>query len=58
MIDREEAIAKGISLLKEDDILLLLGKGNEDYIEINQIKYPFKDREIAEKYLKNRLYNL
>jgi len=49
--DRKEAIKKGISLLKNNDILLILGKGHENYQIINNKKYYFNDKEIALKYL-------
>ena len=49
--DREEAIKYGISLLEKDDIFLVLGKGDEDYIEVNNKKIPFKDKNIILKYL-------
>jgi UDP-N-acetylmuramyl tripeptide synthase len=31
--------------------LLVLGKGDEDYIEVNSKKIPFKDKNIILKYL-------
>ena len=33
-INRKKAIIKGIQMLKKGDILLILGKGHEDYQEI------------------------
>jgi len=49
--DREEAIKRGISLLNNDDILLVLGKGHEDYQIIGHEKVPFSDLEIIKKYI-------
>ena len=43
---REEAIAYGVDKLKRGDILLVAGKGGEEYQEIMGIKYPFKDNDI------------
>lgn len=40
---REEAIAYGIKNLKEGDILLIAGKGAEEYQEIMNVKYPYSD---------------
>ncbi len=45
--NRKKAIIKGISLLKENDILLILGKGHEDYQIIGHDKIHFSDKEIV-----------
>ena len=47
--NREKAIKKGIQKLKKNDILLLLGKGHEDYQIINGCKYHFSDMEVVLK---------
>lgn len=44
--DRRDAIFKAVSMAKERDILLIAGKGHEDYQEINGIKYKFNDRDV------------
>ncbi|WP_281951948.1 UDP-N-acetylmuramoyl-L-alanyl-D-glutamate--2,6-diaminopimelate ligase [Nitrosophilus kaiyonis] len=49
--DRKEAIKKAIKNLKSDEILLILGKGDETYQEINGKKIPFDDREIVRESL-------
>lgn len=46
---RKAAIEKGISISSEQDILLVAGKGHEDYQEIKDVKYPFSDREIVQE---------
>jgi UDP-N-acetylmuramoyl-L-alanyl-D-glutamate--2,6-diaminopimelate ligase len=43
--NREEAIKKGIQMLKENDILLILGKGHETYQIIGDKKIDFDDKE-------------
>lgn len=50
--NRKKAILKGIQKLTKGDILLILGKGHEDYQEINGIKYHFNDKEIVNKYIR------
>ena len=45
--DRKAAIARGIALAQTGDIVVLAGKGHEDYQEIQGIKHPFDDYEIA-----------
>ena len=51
ILNRAKAIKKGIQLLKENDILLVLGKGHENYQIIGNKKYPFSDYEQVKKYL-------
>ena len=44
-INRKKAIKRGIQLLKKNDILLLLGKGHENYQIIKNNKINFDDKE-------------
>jgi 16S rRNA (cytosine1402-N4)-methyltransferase len=53
--NREEAIKKGIEMLKSNDILLILGKGHETYQIIGKEKLPFDDWELAKKYISSFL---
>jgi UDP-N-acetylmuramoyl-L-alanyl-D-glutamate--2,6-diaminopimelate ligase len=53
--DRERAIADAVSMAKSDDIILIAGKGHEDYQIIGREKINFDDREIAGKYIKVKL---
>ena len=50
--NRGLAIKKAISLLKEKDILLILGKGHETSIIVKNENIPFNDREETEKIIK------
>jgi UDP-N-acetylmuramoyl-L-alanyl-D-glutamate--2,6-diaminopimelate ligase len=43
--DRKEAIRTAIRLAKSGDIILVAGKGHENYQEIQGVKYPFHDKE-------------
>ena len=52
IVNRKKAIRKSIQMLRKNDILLLLGKGHEDYQIIKDKKYPFSDKEIVLKYLR------
>lgn len=47
IINRKDAIRKGIALLNNEDTLLILGKGHENYQLIGSIKYHFDDVEIV-----------
>ncbi len=44
--DRKEAIKTAVSIAKKGDIILLAGKGHENYQDIKGVKYPFDDKEI------------
>ena len=44
--NRESAIIRGIQLMKKSDILLVLGKGHEEYQIIGNKKYDFSDEKI------------
>jgi UDP-N-acetylmuramoyl-L-alanyl-D-glutamate--2,6-diaminopimelate ligase len=43
--DREEAIALAVAVLRPGDLLLVAGKGHEDYQIIGRERLPFDDRE-------------
>lgn len=53
--DRKQAIIRGINMLEEDDILLLSGKGHENYQIIEGEKVYFSDKETAEEAAKDLL---
>ncbi|MGM9970744.1 MAG: UDP-N-acetylmuramoyl-L-alanyl-D-glutamate--2,6-diaminopimelate ligase [Anaeroplasma sp.] len=48
--DRKEAIIYALNKMNDDDILLILGKGCEDYIDMNGVKIPYSDYEVIEEY--------
>ena len=45
--DRKDAIRYCITNAKEGDMIVLLGKGHEDYQEIKGVKYHFDEREVV-----------
>ncbi len=49
--NRKAAIRKAIEDLQKDEVLLILGKGDETYQEINGKKISFDDREIVRELL-------
>ena len=51
--DRTDAIRCAISLLQKGDILVLAGKGHEEYQLIGREKIPFSDKNIIQDVLKN-----
>ena len=52
ILDRAKAIEKGISLLKEHDLLLILGKGHEEVMIIKDQRIPMNDKQIVIDLLK------
>lgn len=50
--DRHMAIEKACELAKNNDYILLAGKGHENYQEVNGVKTHFDDMEELQKYLK------
>lgn len=51
--DRKEAIAYVISHGEPGDVIVLAGKGHEDYQEIHGKKYPMDERVIIQEYLES-----
>lgn len=49
--DRAQAIEQAIGNAQAADTVLLAGKGHEPYQEINGVKYPFSDVEVAQRAL-------
>jgi UDP-N-acetylmuramoyl-L-alanyl-D-glutamate--2,6-diaminopimelate ligase len=49
--DRREAIKTAIRLAPEKSIVLVAGKGHEDYQEVKGVKHHFDDKEIIKEYL-------
>lgn len=52
--DRKEAINKALKLKEKDDLVVILGKGDENTQEIKGVKYPFSDKAIVNEILKNQ----
>ena len=50
-IDRPTAIRKGLDMIGKNDVLLILGKGHEDYQIIGHTKHHLDDAEEVRKYL-------
>lgn len=50
--NRRDAVRRGIDLLKDEDVLLILGKGYETYNIVNNEKVPVDDIKAINEYLK------
>lgn len=47
--DRKEAIRQAVNLLEKEDILLIAGKGHENYQQIGETRYPFSDQRTVQE---------
>jgi UDP-N-acetylmuramoyl-L-alanyl-D-glutamate--2,6-diaminopimelate ligase len=52
--NREKAIEYALDYCREKDVLLMAGKGGEDYQEIMGIKYPFNDQDMVIRILRQK----
>ena len=53
IVDRKEAIRTACMLAKKGDVILVAGKGHEDYQDIKGVKHHFDDKEILHEIFKN-----
>lgn len=51
--NRREAIRYALNIAKKDDVVVLAGKGHENYQEINGIKHPFDEKIIVAEILED-----
>ena len=52
--ERKQAIETGINSAKKGDIILLAGKGHEEYQDIQGIKHPFNEYEIVNTFIQKK----
>ncbi len=46
IVDRKEAIKTACMMAQKDDVILVAGKGHEDYQEVKGVKHHFDDKEV------------
>lgn len=51
--DRKEAIRTACMLAQPNDVVLVAGKGHENYQEIKGVKHHFDDKEVIREYFEN-----
>ena len=49
IVDRREAIRTACMMAQKGDVILIAGKGHEDYQEIKGVKHHFDDREVVKE---------
>ncbi len=54
--DRTEAIHYALDHAKAGDIIILIGKGHEEYQEIKGVKHYYNEREVIEEYANSRTF--
>ena len=47
IVDRKEAIRTAAMMAEKGDVILIAGKGHEDYQEVKGVKHHFDDREVV-----------
>ena len=47
IVEREQAIKTACALANEGDVILIAGKGHEDYQDVKGVKHHFDDREVV-----------
>ena len=54
VVDRKQAILQVLDNAAEQDIIVIAGKGHEDYQEIAGVKQPFSDTQVVQAWLASR----
>jgi len=52
IVERPLAVQRAFSELKSNEVLLLAGKGHEDYILINGVKHPYSDIKQVDEFIR------
>jgi UDP-N-acetylmuramoyl-L-alanyl-D-glutamate--2,6-diaminopimelate ligase len=55
ILNRREAIKRAIEIREKDEVILILGKGDESYQIIYDKKFPFDDREVVREILNREI---
>ena len=53
IVDRKEAIRTACMMADKGDVILIAGKGHEDYQEIKGVKHHFDDKEVVREIFEN-----
>ena len=53
IIDRKDAIYKALTIAKTDDIVVILGKGRDNYMAIKDKKIEYSDYDVIKSFFDN-----
>ena len=56
IVDRKEAIRTAYMLANAGDVVLVAGKGHENYQEIKGVKHHFDDKEVIHEIMSNEIF--
>ena len=54
IIDRKEAIYKAFDIAEKDDIILIAGKGRDNYMAVEDKYLPYNDYDVIINYFKTK----
>jgi UDP-N-acetylmuramoyl-L-alanyl-D-glutamate--2,6-diaminopimelate ligase len=54
LADREKCLIKALAELAPKEVLVVAGKGHEDYIIRGTVKYPYSDEAVCDKFIASR----
>lgn len=57
ILNRKEAITYALSIAEENDIVLIAGKGIDNYMAVGDEYLPYSDLEVIESYFKEKSFN-
>ena len=57
IIDRKEAICEAIKMANKEDLVVIAGKGHEEYQEIGNKKIYFSDKKVVDDFIKKGVKN-
>ena len=54
IINRKQAIATALDMARKNDVVLILGKGRDNYMAIGKARIPYSDIQCIEEYMKKK----
>ena len=57
IIDRRDAIKKALDMASSNDIVLIAGKGDDDYMAVGENYLPYKDEDVVISYFQSKYFN-
>ena len=54
IVDRKKAIEYALSHYRNDETIIIAGKGGEKYQDIGGVKYPYSDFDVIYNFIKNQ----